>query len=185
MTGVSMEITGQEAALAELGGYIQRAQNPQGLFDNIGISLVTSTQHRFEVGVGPDGSPWPPSLRAIAEGGKTLLLSGRLMRSVTYRASAAGVEVGTNTIYAAIHQLGGVIHQAARSASVHFKKNKRTGARLPGFRKAKGADETRAVNIGAREIHMPARPFVGLDDDDNREIIQISEDWLAGEGARP
>jgi phage virion morphogenesis protein len=183
MTGVRMQLTGQDAALSELDGYIQRARDPRGLFENIGLSLVTSTQHRFEDGHGPDGSPWPPSIRVLAHGGKTLIESARLMRSITYQAATTGVEVGTNVIYAAIHQLGGIIRQLARAASVHFKTSKRTGKRLPGFRKASRADEHREVTIGAREIHMPARPFIGLDEHDDVEIIRLSEEWLAGEQA--
>jgi phage virion morphogenesis protein len=183
MSGVqiTIELKEQEAALAELAGYIARAANPQGLFENIGASLVTSTQQRFETGVGVDGSPWPPSLRVIAHGGKTLELSGRLMRSITFIARATGLELGSNVIYAAIHQFGGAILQAARKATVHFKRSKRTGERLAGFRKAGKGTEAQEVSIGARTIHMPARPYVGLDDDDDREILRISEDWLAGE----
>jgi phage virion morphogenesis protein len=184
MTGVqvSIELKEQESALAELAGYIARAANPQGMFEQIGASLVTSTDQRFETGVGVDGSPWPPSLRVKAHGGKTLKLTGRLQRSVTFQATATGVEVGSNVVYAAIHQFGGEILQGARKATVHFKRDKRTGERLAGFRKAgsKGS-EAQEVSIGARTIHMPARPFIGLDDDDEREILHIAEDWIAGE----
>jgi len=186
MTGVRMQLAGQDAALSELDGIILRARNPRGMFESIGLSLVTSTQHRFEESQGPDGSPWPPSIRALATGGKTLIESARLMRSISYQASDSGVEVGTNVIYAAIHQFGGDINQPARSGTVHFKTSKKTGKRLPGFRKASRADEHRDVSIGAHTVHMPARPFIGLDDDDDREILRIAEEWLAGsEGARP
>jgi phage virion morphogenesis protein len=147
MVGVSMRLEQDEAALAELAGYIERSRDTRGMFEVIGASLVTSTQMRFERGAGPDGSPWPPSIRALATGGKTLIESARLLRSITYEASDGGVAVGTNVIYAAIHQLGGEIVQAKRT------------------------------------IRMPARPYLGLDDDDEREIIAIAEDWIAGEGA--
>jgi phage virion morphogenesis protein len=184
MAGVTLtiEVDGDDA-LKELAGYVERARNPRGMFENIGASLVTSTQHRFEEQHGPDGSPWPPSLRVIANGGKTLVLSARLMRSITSQASARGVEVGTNVIYAAIHQLGGTIQQAARTAVLHFKTNKRTGRSR--FAKPGKADRARKAEIGARVVHMPARPYLGLDDDDQREIMNIAEDWLAGEGAQP
>lgn len=181
MSGVAIRITLDEtgAALATLRAFVARAQNPQGLFEQIGMSLVTSTQHRFEKGVSPAGSPWPPSLRVMAEGGLTLVLTARLMRSITYLASPAGVEVGTNVVYAAIHQLGGDIKQSARTAVLHFKTNKKTGRSR--FAKPGKADRARKAEIGARTISMPARPFLGLDDDDNREIVLIAEDWIAGE----
>ncbi|MGD9767967.1 MAG: phage virion morphogenesis protein [Pseudolabrys sp.] len=183
MAGAGIRIPGQGEAVDTLKGIVARLTNPRGLFENIGASLVTSTQRRFETGKGPDGSPWPPSLRVLAHGGKTLVLSARLLQSITYQASATMVEVGTNVVYAAIHQLGGMIRQAARQASVHFKTDKRSGKRLQGFRKASKAEEHRSVNIGPRVVKMPRRPFVGLDDDDQREIVRITEDFVM-EGQR-
>ena len=183
MTGVTLRLDGDEAALVTVGGILARAQHPRGLFENIGMSLVTSTLHRFETGIAPDGSPWPPSLRVLSHGGKTLVESARLMRSVTYVASETGVEIGTNVIYGAIHQLGGQIDQAARSQTLHFKRSKRTGGMLPGFRRKGKGTESREVAVGAYTITMPARPFLGLDDDDTKEIGKLAEDWLAGEDA--
>jgi phage virion morphogenesis protein len=46
------------------------------------------------------------SSRKLA-GGKVLIDTARLMNSVTSRARNDRVEIGTNVIYAAIHQLGG------------------------------------------------------------------------------
>jgi phage virion morphogenesis protein len=83
----------------------------------IGEALVSSTVERFESGEGPDGTSWKPSQRAEKEGGKTLVDSGGsgLMGSIGYEASAANVSVGSNKIYARIHQLGG---KAGRGHSV-------------------------------------------------------------------
>jgi len=181
MTGVRMELLGQEAALGELAGYQARARDARGMYEAIGLSLVTSTQHRFETSTDPDGSKWPPSLRALATGGRTLVLSGRLMRSISYIASATGVEVGTNAIYAAIHQFGGVIRQMARSAVLHFKTNKRTGQSR--FSKPGKADRAQKAHIGAHVINMPKRAYIGMDDDDDRSVLKSAESWIAGEGA--
>jgi phage gpG-like protein len=41
------------------------------------------------------------------DGAKALLDSGRLFKSVTFRADGQSVEVGSNLVYARIHQLGG------------------------------------------------------------------------------
>jgi len=155
-----MEIDGAESAIAALDGILQRASNPRGLFDNIGASLVASTQYRFETGKGPDGSPWPVSIRAAFEGGKTLLDSTRSLSSITHNATETFVEVGTNVIYAAIHQLCGVI----RPVTAKFL-----------FFKAGGSFVTKS------EVTIPARPFLGLDEDDKEEIVLIGEDWLKGD----
>lgn len=161
MSGVSIKVDGSEAALEALGAMIARAKNTRGLFDEIGASLVVSTQRRFEDGRAPDGSPWPPSFRALAEGGKTLVDTARLMQSITHVASDGGVEVGTNVLYAATHQLGATI-RPVNAKALAFK----IGGR----------------EIFAQEVTIPARPFLGLDDDDETEILAIAGDWIgAGE----
>jgi phage virion morphogenesis protein len=181
--GAGVRIEGHDEALATLREISGRVSNPRELFDNIGKYLVSSTRRRFETGVGADGSPWPPSLRVLAHGGKTLVDSARLMQSVTFLAADNAVEVGSNVDYAAIHQFGGDIKQSARSQDLHFKKHKRTGKLLKGFRKAKDGNVTQTVQIPARTITMPARPFLGIDDDDAAQITTIAETWLASDGA--
>jgi phage virion morphogenesis protein len=183
MSGAGVRITGQDAALQELGRLVARAGNPRGMFERIGASLVASTQRRFETGTEPGGSPWPPSLRALATGGKTLVDTARLMQSITFIASESGVEVGSNVIYAAIHQFGGDIAHPARTQTVHRKVNKSTG-KLSGFVKKGKATHAQEVAVGAHTTHIPARPFLGIDVDDAREIVLIAEDWLRAE-ARP
>ena len=179
MAGVKVEIQGADEALAALSRAVTRIDDPIGLYRNIGEALLKSTQHRFETARASDGNPWPPSIRALVEGGQTLVNSGQLLASLHYNASASGLELGTNKEYAAIHQFGGTIAQGARSQVVHFKVHKRTGKQLKGFRKEKGASLAQKVAIGARTITIPARPFLGLDDDDEREITRIAGDWLA------
>jgi phage gpG-like protein len=178
MTGALLKIDlgDQDLALSQLGDIISRTDDPTPMFESIGLYLVSSTQHRFDAGAGPDGTPWPPSLRVIAHGGKTLMLSTRLYRSFSFTASRTGLDFGTNVVYAAIHQFGGDITQPARSQELHFRTNKRTGARR--FSKRSKATSSQTVSIGARTIHMPARPFIGLDDADDAAILTIGENWL-------
>ncbi|MGJ5203636.1 phage virion morphogenesis protein [Bradyrhizobium sp. HKCCYLR20261] len=182
MTGalLRLEVQGGAAVENTIAGAISRLSNPQPMFEDIGLALVTSTHHRFDRSKAPDGSPWPPSLRVVQRGGKTLILSSRLYRSITFQASSTQVEVGTNVIYAAIHQFGGTIDQDAREAVLHFKTNKRTG--ISRFAKPSKADRARKATIGARTVHMPARPFLGLDQDDPRTITTIVETFVSGGG---
>ena len=88
--------------LRELGAL----EIPRAAWDEVGQTLVSSTLYRFEEGRAPDGVPWLPSRRARETGGQTLVDTARLRNSITHRASADGVEVGTNVVYAAIHQFG-------------------------------------------------------------------------------
>lgn len=108
MTGVSIEVTLDDRDLrAALAGLVDAARDMAPAMDEIGSMLVASTLNRFERGVGPDGIEWPPSLRALEQSGQTLVDSGRLMGSITHVPGPDSVEVGTNVIYGAIHQLGG------------------------------------------------------------------------------
>ena len=91
----------------------------KALLAEVGEVLVNSTMQRFDEGIGPDGKPWEPSLRAAASGGKTLLDKARLRNSISSLATADAVYVGSNLIYALIHQEGG---QAGRGHSVTIKK---------------------------------------------------------------
>lgn len=184
MSGAGIQLRGETVAQAELGHLIERAQSPRPMWERIGASLVTSTLQRFDNGTDPEGSPWPPSIRALAEGGRTLIDTARLYQSITFNATDDGVEVGTNVIYAAIHQFGGDITIPAREQVLNFKKHKRTGKTLPGFRKEKDATFSQKVSIGAHTVHIPARPFLGLDDDDDAEMLHIVEDWLVTEELR-
>ena len=79
---------------------------PRAAWAEIGQTLVSSTLDRFEAGRGPDALPWRPSRRAREQGGQTLVDTSRLRDSIHWRAHDDGVEVGTNVVYAAIHQFG-------------------------------------------------------------------------------
>ena len=138
----------------------QKLDNPRPAFDAIGALLVDSAKERFEREAGPGGVPWKKSRRAEEEGGRTLRDSGRLFDSITHNVLSDGVEVGTNVVYAAIHQLGG-----RTPPRVIRPKNKRAlywpGARHP----------VKSVNHPGSDI--PARPFLGVDEGDRRAIERI------------
>jgi phage virion morphogenesis protein len=159
MTGISYEVKGSEEALADLARAVAAFDDATPLYDNIGAGLVISTQERFETESGPDGSPWPQSIRVKFEGGKTLSDTRRLVGSLTHEANASGVAVGTNVIYAAIHQVGGVI-KAKTSKGLRFRAGGNGGW------------------VTKQSVTIPARPFLGLDDEDEAMISDIAGDYL-------
>jgi phage virion morphogenesis protein len=118
----------------------------------IGGYLVDDVQERFDSGVGPDGKAWKPSARAEEGEGQTLVDSARLKNSVTYKAAAKSVEVGTNVKYARIHQFGGVIKPKTAKA-LRF----RVG----------GTYRT------VKQVRIPARPFLGLSEENGKESVAI------------
>ena len=128
----------------------------------IGEGMVTVAQRSFERGASPDGKTWKPSWRALNEGGTTLVKSGRLRDFITYLvdAAAAAVEVGSNTFYARIHQLGGVIR--AKGRALRFRLGKDT--------------------VFAKSVTLPPRPFIGASSSDIDRWADIVRDYVADLG---
>lgn len=144
---------------AALGRLKRRMTHLRPVLDVIGQKMVTSTLDRFERETGPDGRPWKRSARARREGGQTLTKSGRLRGSLTHNATDDNVEWGTNVEYAAPHQFGA--RTPARTIVPRYAKALFwPGARHP----------VRSVRHPGSLI--PARPFLGLSDDDRRAIEQ-------------
>ena len=90
-----------------LGTAVTKARQGKAAMEEIGEMLTSSTVERFDTSTAPDGTPWPVSQRAEREGGKTLVDTGRMRGSIGYEASPDQVVVGSNLVYARIHQLGG------------------------------------------------------------------------------
>ena len=145
-----------ERALGRVAGGLEERR---ALMDSIGAAIEGSTIRRFDQQKGPDGAPWKPSIRARQQGGKTLIDRGRLRQSITHQASATQAQIGTNLIYAAIQQFGGTIRA-----------------------KAGGALKFRLPGIGWRQVAsvtLPARPFLGISEDDRIEIADQVERYIA------
>jgi phage virion morphogenesis protein len=154
---ITVEDAGVLAALRGLAG---RLADTTPISQAIAALGESSTRLRFRSESAPDGSRWKPSLRAQIKGGKTLTMDGHLSGSLSSRAGAGFAEWGVNRIYAAIHQFGGVI------------KPKSAGALR--FRLANGGFAT------VQSVTIPARPFLGLSEDDRGDILDLIERRLAG-----
>jgi phage virion morphogenesis protein len=160
MTGAAITIDAKlddEAARAAFAGLAAAGADLSGVMADIGQQVVTNTLLRFEAGKGPSGMPWKKSRRAENGGGQTLVKSGILRTSIHAQASASDVIVGTNVRYTAIHQFGG---------DVAAKKAKMLKFKVDGHW------------ISKERVHIPARPFLGLDADDRADILDIATDHL-------
>lgn len=132
-----------------------------GLHKEIGEALVSSTKKRFKTETGPDGKKWEKSLRAKNEGGQTLTDNATLKNSITYKAKPDGVAVGTNVKYAAVHQGDNgkdTIIKAKRKKALYF----RVGGNM----------------VMKKQVRIPARPFLGINDDDIEEITGLINDRI-------
>jgi len=134
--------------------------NPKDAHRIMAGVLLTTTQLRFRNTEDPEGNKWKKSARASLAGGKTLTDSAQLKKSIHAKFSARSASIGTNKLYAAIHQFGGVI-KPKKSAWLTFE--------IPG--------------VGFRrvaQVTIPARPYLGISDDDKALMRQALARYLKG-----
>ncbi|MCQ4630934.1 phage virion morphogenesis protein [Shinella sp. CPCC 100929] len=131
---------------------------PQYL-DELGGIVTSQTQKRIRSEkTSPAGEAWKPN----REGTSILFRSGALDDSIHHEVAGNSVEVGSNLVYAGIHQHGGKI----------VPKNKNALAFSSG-----------GQFFMAKSVTMPARPYVGISAANEPEIIAFTEAFIsAGAG---
>lgn len=140
---------------------------------------------------GGGSQAWTPSKRAIKQSGQTLQDTGQLAASIRVKVTQIGdhleIEIGTNKKYAAIHQFGGTIQHPGGTPYI-IAKNKATGKLGPVFisnKKAQSLASSKKNKViqytKAHTIHIPARPFLVLQDEDILQIKSIITRFLAQE----
>lgn len=109
-TALQYDLTG----IARLEKRLARLANPDtaALLDSIGAEVESQTRRRIEEEkTSPEGQPWPEwsdRYAATREGDQSLLSGGGdLLDSITHNVTGGQVEIGSNLVYAAIHQFGG------------------------------------------------------------------------------
>lgn len=179
MTGVAMEIKveGYPLLQRKLGDLARRTSSMRPLMEDIGAYLDFATRRRFTTQIGPDGKRREPSQRALREGGLTLTDTARLKGSFNYHAYDFRVEEGTNVVYAGIHQSGGEIKRKARTQTIYRKTNA-AGEISHRFVKKSKSNFATDHAVGDYVINMPARPMVGINDNDEAEITHIVNAYL-------
>lgn len=135
-------------------GYDKKA-----MFDEIGAYGVSSTQLRFVDQSDVDGNPWKQSWRAKLQNGQTLRDKGLLMNSLTHNSFENGVEWGTNIEYAIPMHFGShILPKTGQYLVFNVAGN---------WRKVK-------------EVTNPPRSFLGINQDDDEEILDIIGRHLSG-----
>ena len=112
MAGVSFRLDAQRLQRA-LGRLHEIGDDMRPLWEDMGEELHLITRDRFDDVRGPDGERWEELLDATIQRkvaankhGKILHQDLFLRDSFSYEASSAGVEFGSNRLYAATHQYG-------------------------------------------------------------------------------
>ena len=161
-----MEITGEDWGRFEKNLHRLTNFNFTGLHREIGEYIIDSTKERFRKGIAPDGTAWKKSARAESTGGKTLMDNRTLYNSFTYRASPNGVEVGTNVKYAKVHQ--GIDKSGGEVDEIIIKPKQAKALRF----------QISGSWVIKKQVRIPARRFMGLNDNDTEEIVQIGKDRI-------
>ena len=163
MTGVTCTFE-VAAALAGMERAALALAQPAPLLRQIGLVLRQTTQDRFNQGVDPAGKAWAPLLPAYAavKRGPSILvgsgMSGGLQGSITFDTGPDFVAVGSNRIYAAVHHFGAVI-KPVNAAALRFKLG--------------------SVWVTAKQVTIPARPYLGVSAADQVEIAELSGLYIA------
>jgi phage virion morphogenesis protein len=136
---ISIDTTAISQALS---GLSKAVDDMTPIMRQLGNDLAAITEQNFDSEGARIAAKWKPSRRAIEQKGQTLRKDGHLVASISVggpdHVQEVGpnyVFVGTNVVYAAIHQLGG---QAGRG----------------------------------RKVTIPARPFFGLNAQDEQDIAE-------------
>ena len=159
MAGASIEVTFDDAKVLEaINRLLAASRDLTPLMRDIGEHLLNTTRERFVSQTAPDGAPWEPLSEDYRErkernAHKILTLFGILRGQIDYRAGPDRVEVGSPTIYAGTHQFGAGV----------------------------GAFGTTTRGTPIPWGGIPARPFLGVSDDDAREIGALVTDHLASQ----
>lgn len=165
-SGVSLNWGGLDKALL---GAARRLSERQPLMDGIGEMMVSSTLQRFEDEEGPDGKAWKPSIRATpsedtrapvrrGKDGRLLKGSGRKIKG------RKGGKTLTN-----MGQLRDSIEKRATNDEVMVGSNV-AYARIHQMGGMAGR---------GKSVELPARPFLGVSEQDAEDIREMVGDFLA------
>lgn len=124
------------------------------LMASVARVVSTDTDLRFRTGTAPSGRKWKaPKYRQ----GQPLRDTGRLQRSITTEHGDEFAVIGTNLLYAKVHQFGAVI--------------KPVKAKLLRFPIGQGQFAF------AKQVTIPARPFLGIGPSAHAKINAAMTEW--------
>lgn len=156
-----------DAITDALAGLMASLSDMTPIMNEIGAHLRDTTEDRFKTGKGPDGAAWAPrspaTLKRYAKLGLTpgkvpLTLTGAMSNAIFHSYGPTFAEVGSNAIQAAVMQFG--------AAQGQF------GAFIG--RDKLGRDHFHHLPWG----DIPARPFIGISDQDEADILDIIAESL-------
>ncbi|PLO72466.1 phage virion morphogenesis protein [Klebsiella michiganensis] len=172
---IVFDVTDFERSLGEL---IRSFENRAPLMRMLAGLMEDSVQENFEQQGRPKWLGWSPRYARRRGPGQILQRSGRLASSITAYSDNDMATVGTNVVYAGIHQSGGKINIPARSQQAYYRQNK-DGTLNNQFARKSIANYSEWHTIPAYEINMPARPFLRLTESDISDMEDKVADYFS------
>lgn len=152
-----VEIKGLKELNKKLSGIKQRAGYLRPPLDASGYLVTRSVKRNIREGGRPKWNK--PSGRVKATGGKALIKSTNLLKSISHRVTGNTALIGTNLIYAAIHHYGGTI-SAKNVPYLCFS--------IPWANKF----------VKVKQVKIPSRPYMMIQKQDIRKITKIFDDYI-------
>lgn len=178
MSGTQITIH-DEAVQASLGGMSTRAGDLSRGMKLIAALALASVRRNFEVGGRP--SKWAPlkpsTLKKRHSGGGPLVVqgfAGGLLGSVHAESNATQAIVGTDKIYAAVHQFGAAKGSFGMGLAGSFRRRGIMG----GLERGGGWDLSSQRPLPWGDI--PARPFLLLQNQDREAITDVLANFVLG-----
>lgn len=153
---------------------VARLADTSPMMVEIADTLLASTKARFASQKGPDGSAWEPrspvTLKRYKDQGfkfgGILHLSGQLRQNIFSQSGPDFAEIASPERYAAVMQFGAEQGQFGA----------RMGRTKPSQKRPKSQDYFFPLPWG----NIPARPFLGLSDEDRVNVVDIITEWVSG-----
>lgn len=154
--------------LDALQGFLARVADPAPAFAEIGERLQESTQARFNTSTAPDGSPW-------ADNAEATILQYLAGRKGVYGKRGGLTQKGMTAL---LHKRP-LVDSGVLRDTIHWQP-------IPGG-VAVGTDRFAAAwtagaavhQFGSRDGRIPARPFLGISDEDRASILDILDAYLS------
>lgn len=161
-TGVSLNWGGLDKCVDKA---VKQLADHRPILKEVGEAMVSSTMQRFEEGKGPDGTPWEPSARAWQQG------LGHSARKATAKRKGRRFKADSGSFGKTLvdtARLRNSISAAVTADDVLWGTNL-VYARIH----QKGGKAGRG-----HKTTLPARPYLGLNDEDLEEIAGIIADFI-------
>jgi phage gpG-like protein len=176
-----IEVDGLEKPLAALRRVRELGGDTTPFMEDARGILVASTLRRFETGKGPGGIPWAPTKRQVRQAvgsrgpnkARILVDTGDLQDSIRGEAGPDYVEVGSDGLKNPVKALANQFGSSRQTVVVRHQRRMTMAFGAP---LAEPVEVT--VRGHGRVTNLPARPFVGVDDEDKVDVEDAWRDRL-------